>query len=151
MAPREAIFSTAMRSRSMVDAPGTTWGAMALWTWRRMAPEMRIFSISAAVLMRMAIKAIAGYWLLVRAKGLQSGPDGFGYCFDSLVAVDLVKTALVTVVFHNGCGLGLKGLHAFDEDGFRVVGPLDEGGTINVADTRDRRRIAVDIVDASGG
>jgi hypothetical protein len=39
----------------MVDAPGTTWGAIALWTWRRALPEIRIFSISCVVLIMMAI------------------------------------------------------------------------------------------------
>ena len=49
-------------SRSMVEAPGTTWGATASWTWRSAMPEMRIFSISAAVLIRMAIRQ-RGYQL----------------------------------------------------------------------------------------
>ena len=45
-----------------------------------------------------------------------------GYCFYGLVAVDLAEAALSAVVLYDGGGLGLEGLHAFDEDGFRVVG-----------------------------
>ena len=57
-APSSAIFLTAIFSRSIVEAPGTTWGAMASWTWRRALPEIRIFSISCGVLIMMAISTV---------------------------------------------------------------------------------------------
>src|ERR1700733_500355 len=127
----------------MVDAPGTTWGAIALWTWRRALPEIRIFSISCVVLIMMAI----GFLLLRCSEMLECRFDCCGYLFHWMVAVYLFETALLAVVLDDWSGLVIEGLHALDEDGFGVVGALDEGGAIYITDAGNAWGIRVDVVD----
>src|SRR6202045_1560976 len=102
MAPSSAIFFTAICSRSIVEAPATTWGAIALWTWRRAMPEIRIFSISCGVLIMMAIRQwldSSGSWLVFcRPEPLEGGFDCGGDVFDGVVAVYLFEAALLAVV-----------------------------------------------------
>src|ERR1700761_3888132 len=97
MAPSSAIFLTAISSRSMVDAPGTTWGAMASWTLRRAMPEIRIFSISCGVLIMIAIDTVVCFQsgFCCQAKTHEGGFDCSRHLFDGMVAVDLLEAALV--------------------------------------------------------
>src|ERR1700712_5308289 len=107
MAPRSAIFFSAICSRSMVEAPGTTWGAMALWTWRRAMPEIRIFSISCGDLIMMAIRTVSrssGCSAFRCSEALESGFDCAGDLFDGLVSVYFFESALLAVVLDDGSG-----------------------------------------------
>ena len=93
---------------------------------------------------------VAGCWLLV-SEVVESSLDGGEYGLYRLIAVDLAEASLIAVVLDNRCGLGVEGLHALGKNFFGVVGALDERGAIDVTYAGDCRRIAVDIVDASGG
>src|SRR5437762_11013286 len=148
MAPSSAIFFKAICSRSIVEAPGTTWGAIALWTWRRAFPEMRIFSISFGVLIMMAIVMILA---VGRTEPLEGGFDRCGDLLDGLVAIDFFEASLLSVVLDDRRGLGFKGLHALDEYRLGVVGALDQDCAVLITDAGDRRGIGIGIVDAAGG
>src|SRR6266851_756185 len=98
MAPSSAILRAATSSRSIVEAPGTTCGAMALWTWRRALPEIRIFSISCGVLIMMAITLanrlrVEGAGGKLLAKILQRGNDALGHLLNRACPIDLAEAA----------------------------------------------------------
>ncbi len=61
-----------------------------------------------------------------QAKTHERGFDCSRYLVDGMIAVDLLEAALVAVVFDDGRGLGLEGLHTLGEYGLGVVGALNE-------------------------
>jgi hypothetical protein len=76
----------------------------------------------------------------------ERGFDGRGDLFDWGIAVDLFEAGQIAVVLDDRGGLGFEGLHAFGEDGFGVVGTLDEGGAVYITDAGNLWRLRVDVV-----
>src|SRR6266567_320213 len=148
MAPSSAILRAATSSRSIVEAPGTTCGAMALWTWRRALPEIRIFSISCGVLIMIAMESALSPMV---AQGPQRSDDTIGNLLNGFCPIDLAETAARAVVIDHWGRKGVVSLHALDESRLRIVRAMLERGAIHIADPVLQRRVRIDIVDALAG
>src|SRR5258708_7270167 len=148
MAPNSAILRAATSSRSIVEAPGTTCGAMALWTWRRALPEIRIFSISCGVLIMIAMESALSPMV---AQGPQRSDDTIGYLLNGFCPIDLAETAARSVVIDHWGRKGVVGLHALNKSPLGIVRAMLERSSIHIADALLQRRIGIDIVDALAG
>src|SRR5262249_15792311 len=140
-APSSLIFSSAARSRSMVETPGATMARTISSTWRTMRPLRRIFSSSDCDLQLI----IASTLLFNQQKHLCS------HLLHGEFAIDFKQTALPAVIIHQRQGLTLITFQTFGDDLFRAIFTLDERGIIEVASAFAMRGVKINVVNSPTG
>ncbi len=82
-------------------------------------------------------------------EALQCGTDFSGHHFYRLYAVYLTKASLPAIMIDDWCSLVVEALNALFKDSFCIIVTLLKLFPVQVTDTGDDRRLAIDVVNVT--